>query len=118
MEHPLEWNHLLRSGVVEYIDKNEEESLLVALQPVSNNISTENDILSFASSHENSQTKRYTHCELHTSLMLGVAASIIPFPQHNQSPRNTYQCLYYQEPILMANGKIHKHIQNISKKMG
>ena len=33
----------------------------------------------------------YTHCEIHPSMILGVAASIIPFPDHNQSPRNTYQ---------------------------
>ncbi len=35
---------------------------------------------------------RYTHCEIHPSMILGVCASIIPFPDHNQSPRNTYQC--------------------------
>ncbi|KAF8821363.1 Dna-directed Rna polymerase II RPB2, partial [Cardiosporidium cionae] len=33
----------------------------------------------------------YTHCEIHPSLILGVCASVIPFPDHNQSPRNTYQ---------------------------
>lgn len=33
----------------------------------------------------------YTHCEIHPSMILGVSASIIPFPDHNQSPRNTYQ---------------------------
>jgi DNA-directed RNA polymerase II subunit RPB2 len=36
-------------------------------------------------------TRSYTHCEIHPSLILGVCASIIPFPDHNQSPRNTYQ---------------------------
>ena len=34
---------------------------------------------------------KYTHCEIHPSLMLGALASCIPFPHHNQSPRNTYQ---------------------------
>ena len=33
----------------------------------------------------------YTHCEVHPSMILGVCASIVPFPDHNQSPRNTYQ---------------------------
>ena len=33
----------------------------------------------------------YTHCEIHPSMILGVGGSIIPFPDHNQSPRNTYQ---------------------------
>ena len=35
--------------------------------------------------------KKYTHCEIHPCLILGVLASCIPFPDHNQSPRNTYQ---------------------------
>merc|ERR1712170_161438 len=38
-----------------------------------------------------SYSSTYTHCEIHPSMILGVAASIIPFPDHNQSPRNTYQ---------------------------
>lgn len=33
----------------------------------------------------------YTHCEIHAAMILGVCASIVPFPDHNQSPRNTYQ---------------------------
>lgn len=42
---------------------------------------------------ENRETQKYqyTHCEIHPSMILGVCASIIPFPDHNQSPRNTYQ---------------------------
>ena len=34
---------------------------------------------------------QYHYMEIHPSLMLGVLASNIPFPDHNQSPRNTYQ---------------------------
>merc|ERR1711936_249728 len=33
----------------------------------------------------------WTHVEIHPAMILGVCASIIPFPDHNQSPRNTYQ---------------------------
>lgn len=33
----------------------------------------------------------YTHCELDSSAILGVASSIIPLPEHNQAPRNVYQ---------------------------
>merc|ERR1712100_140604 len=33
----------------------------------------------------------YTHCEINAAMILGVCASIIPFSDHNQSPRNTYQ---------------------------
>ena len=35
--------------------------------------------------------KTYTHCEINPAMILGVCASLIPFPDHNQSPRNTYQ---------------------------
>jgi len=33
----------------------------------------------------------YTHCELDPQAILGVAAALIPWPNHNQAPRNTYQ---------------------------
>ena len=35
---------------------------------------------------------KFTHCEIHPSSIFGILASCIPFPDHNQSPRNTYQC--------------------------
>ncbi len=34
---------------------------------------------------------KYKHCEIHPAMILGVCASIIPFSDHNQSPRNLYQ---------------------------
>lgn len=40
---------------------------------------------------ETGQKQIYTHCEIHPAMIFGVCASIIPFPDHNQSPRNTYQ---------------------------
>jgi DNA-directed RNA polymerase II subunit RPB2 len=33
----------------------------------------------------------HTHCEIHPSVLFGTTASCIPFPDHNQSPRNAYQ---------------------------
>lgn len=35
----------------------------------------------------------YTHCEMDPSAILGIAASVIPMPEHNQGPRNTFACL-------------------------
>jgi hypothetical protein len=46
----------------------------------------------------------YTHCEIHPSTIFGVLASCIPFPEHNQAPRNTYQCLGVDELVWMADG--------------
>lgn len=65
------WEHLISSGVIEYIDKQEEMSMRVALWP--------------------GDKGDYTHCELHPSMINGLCAGLIPFPDHNQSPRNTYQ---------------------------
>lgn len=77
----LVWDDLLTSSkitesVIEYIDPEEQSRSLIATKP--------NDIL------ENNAS--YTHCEIHPSTIFGVLASCIPFPEHNQSPRNTYQC--------------------------
>lgn len=33
-----------------------------------------------------------THLMIHPSLILGSSAAEVPFPDHNQSPRNAYQC--------------------------
>uniref|UniRef100_A0A7S3DCE0 DNA-directed RNA polymerase subunit beta n=2 Tax=Palpitomonas bilix TaxID=652834 RepID=A0A7S3DCE0_9EUKA len=78
-EELLVFNSLLEQGVIEYLDIEEEEVSLVAIS---------HDRLA---DKENIYSREYTHCEIHPSLILGVCASIIPFPDHNQSPRNTYQ---------------------------
>ena len=41
---------------------------------------------------QNQLIYKYTHCEIHPSTIFGILASCIPYPDHNQSPRNTYQC--------------------------
>ena len=45
--------------------------------------------------------------------MLGTTASYIPFPDHNQSPRNAYQCLWEGEEVLMASG-MRKAIKDVT----
>jgi len=60
-------------GCIEYIDTQESYYKMIAV-------------------HSNLKTKtKYSHCEIHPSLMLGILSSLIPFSNHNQSPRNTYQ---------------------------
>lgn len=73
------WHDLVASGVVEYIDTLEEETVMISMTP--------DDLTETV----NPYCSTYTHCEIHPSMILGVCASIIPFPDHNQSPRNTYQ---------------------------
>lgn len=75
----LTWADLLMEGLVEYVDTEEEETTMIAMEP--------KDLDTTDGAYSNT----YTHCEIHPSMILGICASIIPFPDHNQSPRNTYQ---------------------------
>jgi DNA-directed RNA polymerase II subunit RPB2 len=80
----LVWDNLITSSkiensVLEYIDPEEQGWALIATKP--------KDIVA-----KREQILKYTHCEIHPSTIFGVLASCIPFPEHNQSPRNTYQC--------------------------
>jgi len=64
---------LLNDGVVEYVDVNEENNCYIALK-------------------EEELTPQHTHVEIDPLTLLGVVAGLVPYPHHNQSPRNTYQC--------------------------
>ena len=80
----LKWQDLLTNiklndSVIEYIDPLEQNFSLVSMTPQK-----------LASKDPN--LYKYTHCEIHPSTIFGILASCIPFPEHNQSPRNTYQC--------------------------
>jgi len=77
MARQLRFDTLVTEGVVEYLDTLEEECSLVAMMV--------RDV------EDNHATHQYTHCEIHPAMVLGVCATIVPFPDHNQSPRNTYQ---------------------------
>ena len=67
------WQDLVGKGVVEYIDVNEEETSMIAMTP--EDLGGGDKVL---------YCSTYTHCEIHPSMILGVCASIIPFPDHNQ----------------------------------
>jgi DNA-directed RNA polymerase beta subunit len=70
----------MSEGVIEYIDVLEKDNSLIAM--------TADEL---HTTDVNGYIRNYTHCEIHPSLILGVLASIIPFSDHNQSPRNIYQ---------------------------
>jgi DNA-directed RNA polymerase subunit B len=70
-----EWGDLLKKGLVEYIDAEEEENCLIALN--------EDDLV------RNKKTHKYSHMEVDPLTILGVATSNVPFPEHNSSPRCT-----------------------------
>jgi len=90
----LEWDDLLISGnidesIIEYIDAEEQQSFMISMkQSKLINMNTNNT----NNTNNSSFIYKYTHCEIDPSTIFGILASCIPFPEHNQSPRNTYQC--------------------------
>ncbi|KAG7848739.1 hypothetical protein KL941_001557 [Ogataea angusta] len=77
-----EWSFddFLTNGLVEYLDVNEENDSLIAL-------------------YERDITGSTTHLEIEPFTVLGAVAGLIPYPHHNQSPRNTYQCAMGKQAI-------------------
>jgi DNA-directed RNA polymerase II subunit RPB2 len=73
-EELMMWKTPNNNNLVEYIDPGETESCVIAMN--------QDEVLKDSSK---------THSEIHPSCILGSLASNIPFPDHNQSPRNAYQ---------------------------
>ena len=82
----LSINHKYKDTILEYIDPEEQNASLIAM-----NSKELKEKLQY----------KYTHCEIHASTILGILASCIPFPEHNQSPRNTYQCAQGKQALGM-----------------
>ena len=76
------WDRVVEEGLCEYIDVEEEETIMIAME--FKDLKQASDVVNSAEQY------RYTHCEMHPAVILGVCASIIPFPDHNQSPRNCH----------------------------
>ncbi len=78
------FSDLVAEGKVEYLDAEEEENAYIALYP---------------SDLQGENSKEYTHLELWLPSILGVTASTIPYAEHNQSPRNTYQAAMAKQAL-------------------
>lgn len=76
------WELFMSEGIIEYIGKNEEYECLIAH--------------SFEQLKDN---KQFTYCDIHPSIIFGTCASLIPFPEHNQAPRNIYQTCMQKQAI-------------------
>ena len=91
----VSWLDLIRMGVIELIDANEEENCDITF--------------------DEKNTKKFTHLEIFSSAILGAGASIIPYPEHNQSPRNTYesamakQSLGFSTPMMNTSTYVRQH---------
>lgn len=95
------WDGLQNNGVIEYLDAEEEETAMICMTPEDledyrqrklrpkgmKEEEPEDDGRSLnarVKTRVNPDIHMYTHCEIHPSMLLGICASIIPFPDHNQ----------------------------------
>jgi len=102
----LSWDDLLvgiklEDSIIEYVDSYEQNNALIAMR------------ISELNSNNSNSIYHYSHCEIHPSTIFGILASCIPFPDSNQSPRNTYQCLDVNTPVLMKDNT-YKLIKDIN----
>lgn len=68
----MNFDDTLKNGLIEFLDVEEEETAMIAMH-----------VSDLQKNHQSKRVYSYTHCEIHPSMILGVCASIIPFPDHN-----------------------------------
>ena len=101
------WNQFMMKfpGVIEYLDSDEQYNSLLSMFPSDveemkikmndsiDQLSTlkEIDYKNIVNRYDQFSFVRYTHCEIHPSLLIGVVVANIPFCESNQGPRNIYQ---------------------------
>jgi len=75
------WMELMTNGYIEFLDVEESNTSMIAMKLADTNKGRKGSLAAI----------KYTHLEMHPSLILGALASCIPFSDHNQAPRNCYQ---------------------------
>lgn len=95
------WQSLINNGVIEFLDAEEEETAMICMTPEDLEEYRQRKARGKGADEEefedegrslnarvktrvNLDINMYTHCEIHPSMLLGICASIIPFPDHNQ----------------------------------
>ena len=101
------WNELIAKypRCIEYIDPDESYSAHIATYPykvremknkmiksikLASNLDIK-DNYSIINRYDDKMYVKYTHCEIHPSLMLGIVTANIPYLNSNQGPRNMFQ---------------------------
>ena len=86
-------------AIIEYIDKSEEDSAYVCM---------------YANEIQDGAKYKYTHCEIHPSMMFGVMGTQVILPEHNQLPRDLFGCGQAKQAVSLY----HSNFQYRIDKMG
>lgn len=75
------WSHLLKTGIIEYLDSEEEGEH------------------AYVASSDKNITPEHTHVELDPQSIVGVTVAQLPFPEYNSSPRITMACAMSKQSL-------------------
>lgn len=82
-EGKMLWSDLVRQGIVEYLDAEEEENALVAC-------------------NEKELTKEHTHLEIHGVALLSVVTAMIPYLEHNLAGKALHGAKMFKQALGIA----------------
>lgn len=100
------WEDLIKGGIIELLDAEEEETVMISMTPedLENSRLQQQGVQTVTNDGEFDPAARlksvmhahtWTHCEIHPSMILGICASIIPFPDHNQVSTGIFSSLWF-----------------------